>query len=150
MWTTARQLILVLQIVTVLQAQWILPVRAPAVSVTPHAPADRCATTHQCGCPAELTAHHACCCFESSEHAEHNDSPKKPVSPFEKLLRAAQCGGDRPAHNAVVASLEFVPGATVQVGPVNVVEILLHPSSETPVSRSSEPPDPPPRSVFLA
>lgn len=81
------RLVTTAQIAGVLLAQFAFALSLPLL---PHAPLKECATDHHCGCPAELTARKACCCFKGAT-ARDGDSVG------ETLIRSAHCSGTAPA-----------------------------------------------------
>lgn len=121
-------------IVGVMLAQWLDGFGRERLPVTPVASAHDC-SQHQCGCPAELSARHACCCFT------HETPVDSAVTQF---VRASQC---QPNGSPVSASATTLDWNIVPV--TSDLPVTLH-TGEVPdcqwmcVVRLTAPPVPPP------
>ena len=107
-------------------AQWLA-----AFPVVPHAPRHDC-QQHRCGCPAELTARHACCCFGKEDNTT-------------VMLRPVGCGGGEATSVSTLIKFQWalvVPdGIVTDVTPVS----RLEPVTLKLQTRYAKPPVPPPR-----
>jgi hypothetical protein len=96
----------------------------------PRAPLHDCAG-HQCGCPAEMTASRACCCFPASDNSLLN-------------LRSAHCDSGSPAFAAV----QKLYWAILAPEPLNLPVGLVarfEPVVVALSARPARPPVPPPK-----
>jgi hypothetical protein len=92
------------QIGCVMLAQMLFVFTKPAPStLAAHAPLRDCAAHHQCGCPAELTARKACCCFAGA--TESTPAPTA-AGVVQKFIRAAHCGGAT-ANDSTISKLDW-------------------------------------------
>jgi hypothetical protein len=110
----------------VMLAQWLA-----MFPVVPHAPLHDC-RQHHCGCPAELTARRACCCFASGNVAS-------------TTLQSAHCDGSGAPQSATIAKLHWVAIGPDEPSVAVVLATTFEPVKLTLRTRSAKPPVPPPR-----
>jgi hypothetical protein len=110
----------------VMFAQWLA-----TFPVLPHAPLHDC-RQHRCGCPAEVTARKACCCFAKSESAA-------------AILQSGHCEGNGPSPSSTIAKLQWAVVGPDEfssvIGPVTRLDAV----TMTLPARAAKPPVPPPR-----
>jgi hypothetical protein len=115
-----------------------------------------CSGDHQiCGCPLERILNRTCCCFRSADLIQslmdHRKDPSKPVSKADLngLARfiGPPCGSHQDLSFTSPENIIFLRAAAMPEGP-DFLFALNAPKSGDPFrTRSSEPPDPPPKSI---
>jgi hypothetical protein len=132
-------------VVCVSLAQMLFVFTKPASSIlTAHAPLPDCAAHHQCGCPAELTARKACCCFAGT--TERAPAPTT-AGVVQKFIRAAHCGGSS-ANDSTISKLDWILAPLPEPQRIDFCPERIVAFVTAFCSRTVEPPVPPPKVVL--
>lgn len=136
-----------------LQVYSVLPVFGHFVAPVSHGAV--CRGDHRlCGCPLERIANRTCCCFKSSAmvmgmvegHHKMESLPKSEANRWARFV-CPPCGNQPDFVSVSLENIKFLRFAAISEGPDFFWIPNLRGSGDTFRTRSTEPPDPPPKFI---